>query len=201
MLKVQIGKFRMKKLLVLDLDETLIHARETPLERAADFTVFDYSIYRRPYLSAFLAFCDAHFAVAVWSSASDDYVQAVVPQIFAQPERLVAVWGASKTTIRRSYPGDSDRFGQPLPDYHDQKRLQKLTSLGWALDNMLIVDDSHEKCSVNYGNAIYPAPFYGDLADDELRYLAGYLHSIKDSERIRRLEKRGWRGGAVPMRW
>jgi carboxy-terminal domain RNA polymerase II polypeptide A small phosphatase len=191
----------MKKLLVLDLDETLIHASETPLARAPDFKVFGYSVYRRPYLSEFLAFCHAHFAVAVWSSASDDYVQAIVRQIFAQPERLVAVWGASKTTIRRSHPGDCDRFGQPLPEYHDQKRLQKLTRFSWSLDNMLMVDDSHEKCSVNFGNAIYPAPFYGDATDDELCYLAGYLHSIKHSDRVRRLEKRGWRASAVPMQW
>jgi hypothetical protein len=37
------------KLLILDLDETLIYAAEIPLARSPDFLVYDYHLYKRPY--------------------------------------------------------------------------------------------------------------------------------------------------------
>jgi len=60
--------------LVLDLDETLIYATETPPERMPDFCLYGYYVYRRPYLTDFLARARSEFDMAVWSSASDDYV-------------------------------------------------------------------------------------------------------------------------------
>jgi RNA polymerase II subunit A small phosphatase-like protein len=43
--------------------------------------VFGYYVYKRLHLEAFLRECSRHFALAVWSSASDDYVEAVVARI------------------------------------------------------------------------------------------------------------------------
>ena len=68
-------------LLILDLDETLIHASATKVREEADFQVFHYFVYKRPGLATFLTTCTQHFKLAIWSSASDDYVQAVVKQI------------------------------------------------------------------------------------------------------------------------
>ena len=64
-----------KILVVLDLDETLIHATKNELGRKADFQIFDYHVYKRPYLNEFLTEINEHFLLAVWSSASDDYVE------------------------------------------------------------------------------------------------------------------------------
>ncbi|MFK7905120.1 MAG: NIF family HAD-type phosphatase [Chitinophagales bacterium] len=71
-----------KILLILDLDETLIFATEKPLEREADFNVLHYHVYKRPFLKAFLEEVQHAFQIAVWSSASDDYVEEVVKHIF-----------------------------------------------------------------------------------------------------------------------
>jgi len=49
--------FPARTLLILDLDETLIYATETALDRPADFSVYGYHVYRRPHLDAFLATC------------------------------------------------------------------------------------------------------------------------------------------------
>src|SRR5436305_15137663 len=68
-------------LLILDLDETLVYAAEEPLGRAHDFVVGPYAVYRRPHLTEFLAACSACFRLAVWSTASDDYVRAVVGRV------------------------------------------------------------------------------------------------------------------------
>jgi RNA polymerase II subunit A small phosphatase-like protein len=37
------------KLLILDLDETLIHAIEKELQFSADFTIDKFFVYKRPY--------------------------------------------------------------------------------------------------------------------------------------------------------
>ena len=55
-----------RTLLILDIDETLIHASERPLDREPDFGVGPFSVYRRPGLAEFLEFCQSKFQVAVW---------------------------------------------------------------------------------------------------------------------------------------
>jgi RNA polymerase II subunit A small phosphatase-like protein len=42
-----------KILIILDLDETLIHATDKPHDDAWDFEVFHYKVYKRPYLQEF----------------------------------------------------------------------------------------------------------------------------------------------------
>jgi RNA polymerase II subunit A small phosphatase-like protein len=58
---------------------------------------------------------------------------------------------------------------------------------------VLIVDDTPEKCLRNYGNAIYPRPYDGEVDDDELPHLMRYLMHLKDEASVRRIEKRRWR--------
>lgn len=185
-------------LLILDLDETLIHARETPLERAADFIVYGYHVYRRPFLREFLESCGREFELAVWSSASDLYVRAVVQAIFPDPSKLHFVWGRSRASLRTVMPDDS-AFFDPWDHRHYVKPLTKVRRVGWNLDRVLIVDDTPEKCIRNYGNAIYPRAFEGDLADRELPLLWRYLASLKDTPSVRGIEKRRWRAQVEPL--
>ncbi len=188
-------------LLVLDLDETLVHSTKTELDRPADFRLYDYHVYERPDLGPFLDWCLKAFPVAVWSSASDDYVAALVERLFPDPAGLEFVWARSRTATLRTQPHHMERFGAGLRDYHFQKRLRKLAGLGWTIDRILIVDDSPEKAAQNYGNAIYPKAFLGAEDDDELRYLASYLDRLRTVPNPRSVEKRNWRATVVPMVW
>ena len=43
-----------KLLLILDIDETLVHATRNKLDRKENFKIFDYYVYERPYLLEFL---------------------------------------------------------------------------------------------------------------------------------------------------
>lgn len=183
-----------RTLLILDLDETLIHARDTPLARPADFIVYGYHVYLRPHLAEFLAGCALDYELAVWSSASDAYVAAVVARIFPHPERLHFVWGRSRATLRRMSPSyDDAAFNDPWDHLHYVKPLSKVRRAGWTLDRVLIVDDTPAKCIRNYGNAIYPRPYEGEVEDDELKHLGDYLESLKDVANVRGIEKRRWR--------
>lgn len=180
-------------LLILDLDETLIYASETALERPADFEVYGYHVYRRPHLDEFLESVQRDFDLAVWSSASDEYVLAVVGQIFRDPSKLHFVWGRSRATLRRAASDGSGYMLDPWDHLHYLKPLAKVRRFGWRLERVLIVDDTPEKCVKNYGNAIYPRPFVGSVHDAELKLLNAYLSSIRDVPNVRLIEKRRWR--------
>lgn len=175
-----------RKLLILDLDETLIFATENPSEYPADFRFDRYFVYKRPGLTEFLTEMARHFTLGVWSSADDDYVAALVSEIKPELVSMEIIWGRSRCSVRRDVSADTYCF---------EKRLAKLKKRGFRLENMLIVDDSPEKLRSNYGNAIYIKPFTGETDDEELQHLQTYLIAIKDTGNVRLIEKRYWRKG------
>jgi RNA polymerase II subunit A small phosphatase-like protein len=122
-----------KPLLILDLDETLIHATAEKTREDFDFQVYHYFVYQRPGLSDFLTQCAEHFQLAVWSSASDDYVQAVEKEIVPATIPLAFVWGRARCTRFRM--PEIDEQGFLNLDYSSKhefaKRLKKVQHLGF----------------------------------------------------------------------
>lgn len=183
-----------KILVILDLDETLIHATDKPHDDSWDFEVFQYKVYKRPFLEEFLLGLREHFDVAVWSSASDDYVELIVQEIFPEDYGLRFVWGRSRCTYRPNY-NKLDELGyyDPFSHYDYVKRLDKVRKLKFKKDRILIIDDTPQKCIYNYGNAIYPKEYLGRKPDNELQLLMRYLLRVKDLTTVRNTEKRHWR--------
>ena len=172
------------KLLVLDLDETLLFAAERPLERVADFRVGPYHIYRRPGLAAFLDQCFQWFEVAVWTSSSPLYAEEVVRAVFPDPSRLSFVWASDRCT-----PAYDPETGEHCA----RKNLKKIKGRGYPLESVVVVDDSPEKWRQSYGSLVQVTPYLGAEEDTELALLASYLHVLKDQPNIRAVEKRQWR--------
>jgi RNA polymerase II subunit A small phosphatase-like protein len=88
-----------RKLLVLDIDETLVHARESPLAHDEDFCVGAYFVYRRPGLDEFVTSMLDTFDVAVWTSSGESYAAQVLERIFP-PGALKFVWSSKRCTTR-----------------------------------------------------------------------------------------------------
>lgn len=172
-----------KKLLILDLDETLIHATKEVKEFPHDFTYHPYYVYTRPYLTDFLESVSSTYHLAIWSSADDQYVNDIVNQIKPENINFEFIWGRSRCTYRRDI--DLDQFNW-------EKRLKKIKKFGFRLESTIIVDDTQEKCKDNYGNAIYINEFNGDPSDTELIKLKEYLIQLSDVENVRKIEKRYW---------
>ena len=174
-----------KQLLILDVDETLVYAHDTPLSDATpDFRLGSYVVYRRPFLSEFLTTVNEWFDLAVWSSASPSYVEGVVAKVFGDAFSLRFVWSRQRCTRR---------FDPACQDHFYAKNLVKVRKLGYPLERMLIVDDSPEKVSQNYGNYIRIRPFTGNPADTELRDLLPFLRWLSRLDNVRAVEKRHWR--------
>lgn len=174
-----------RKLLVLDLDETLFYATETPLARSAEFRVGPYHAYRRPFLEPFLADCFEHFEVGVWTSASAHYATAVVSALFPPHTPPAFIWSEARCSIR---------FDPETNEHCPRKRLKKLVQKGYRREHIIAVDDTPEKWAESYGNLVPVRPFYGDVHDNELPRLARFLITLAGVENVRTLEKRGWRG-------
>ena len=73
------------------------------------------------------------------------------------------------------------------------KDLKKVRKQGYALEHVLVVDDSREKLERNYGNHIPVQPFEGARDDDELLLLVDYLKQLESVPNVRCIDKRGWR--------
>lgn len=172
----------MRKLVVLDLDETLIHAVETPLDRAADFEVPPYHIYKRPGVDHFLTTIAEVYRLSVWTSSSPDYAREVCDVLFdALP--LEFVWASDRCTVTRD---------RELDRWIMAKRLKKLRRLGYSLEEVVVVDDSPEKHTQNYGNLVLVRPFEGSPLDNELSSLLPFLRQLALAPNIRSVEKRDW---------
>ncbi len=179
-----------KILLILDLDETLIHTSFFPLKNKYDFMLAEkYFVHKRPHLETFLQTCYQYFRLAVWSAGTDDYVREIVDEIFPENIELEFVWGRNKCSTSINY--SIDYYSNGLSTY--TKQFRRLKKAGYNLNRILIVDDKPHVVANSYGNAIYVNEFNGDATDNELDLLLPYLISLKDIENVRTVEKRGWR--------
>jgi carboxy-terminal domain RNA polymerase II polypeptide A small phosphatase len=184
-----------KILIILDLDETLIHATRNPLYEHWDFELLDYKVFIRPHLPYFLSFLKENFDVAVWSSASDDYVAKVVEKIFPEDYGLKFIWGRTKCTHKPDF-SKAEEIG--YFDYYSHfeyiKNLKKVTKkFPYKKEQILIIDDTPRKSMYNFGNAIYPTEFNGNKKDNELELLTTYLETFKSITNVRTIEKRSWK--------
>mgnify|MGYP002778968918 CR=1 FL=1 len=178
-----------EKLLILDLDETLIYATETRLEHPPNFTLFEnteqpYFVYKRPHLETFLEFCFAKFEVAIWTSSSEDYARGVVDNILTSLQKPVFVWARTRCTYQRN---------PETYEYEWLKNLTKLKRRGYKLENVVMVDDTPTKLAKHYGNLVPVKSFEGNDLDNELSLLPKFLEKLKTVENVRRVEKRYWR--------
>lgn len=173
-----------RHLLILDLDETLVHATPVPLSRAPDFKIPPYALYLRPGVADFLDWALERFRVAVWTSSSPSYAEIVVNMLFRDVSKLDFVWARDRCTPRRDFERDA---------WWDTKSLHKVKRRGYDLHRVLAVDDNPEKYARNYGNLVAVSPYMGSQDDDELDYLKRYLEQLRLQPNVRNIEKRAWR--------
>jgi len=193
-------------LILLDLDETLIHSEEFPrLEPSMkdfDFKVsfesdnsFWYMTKKRPFLKEFLEFLFTNFDVGIWTASGEDYALKIIENIGIDKSKLKCFYTKENCSLRLDY--ETNR-------YYGLKNLQKLKKKGWAksytnrtgkireLNKVLIVDDISETAINNRDNLVLIKPFYFDDKDTELLKLISYLEKIKDESNYRRIDKRNW---------
>lgn len=180
-----------KPLLILDLDETLIHSTylRDNTNQIYDFIIDEeYYVKKRPYVDDFLVEMANHFELAVWTAATRDYGEIIVKELFHKNNLELKFFHSRERCVERSYI-------KSMYDYYPQryyiKDLKKIKK-HFDLDKVLMIDDLHVSLERNYGNLVKIKPFQGDLEDNQLLLLKEYLISIKEEENLRKIEKRNW---------
>ena len=173
-----------EKLIILDIDETLIHATKMPKDEDWTFICGPYFVYQRPHLKSFLESVQADYRVALWTTGSESYATCIAEKIFKNPDQLLFIWSREKCVINQEAESGRLTF---------IKDLKKVKSFGVPLENILIVEDTPKVVCRNMGNLIRVNKFFGQKVDDDLLILKDYLLKIKDVDNYRELDKRGWR--------
>lgn len=112
------------RLLVLDIDETLVETVVKPLSRVPDLRFKEYAVYRRPHLTEFLEYCFGNFDVGIWSSARKRYVTFISETIFALKYDLKFVWS-------------EEYCDQPTSGESSIKDLRRLRVLGYVSEEIV----------------------------------------------------------------
>ncbi|MBV6624580.1 MAG: HAD family hydrolase [Rivularia sp. (in: Bacteria)] len=172
------------KLLILDIDETLIYSSETQLERTPDFKLDEYFVYIRPGLEEFISNCSKLFYLAVWTASGSDYAHEVIKNIFPKELQLEFIFTGERCLVKRNLDLDIIEIFKPL---------KKVKKKGYSLNHVLIVDNLTETFKYNYGNGILVKEYLGEEHDRELFLLFKYLETIGTEENVRIIDKRHWK--------
>ena len=102
------------KLLILDIDETLIYSSEKQLDRIPDFKLDEYFVYIRPGLNEFISDCSKLFSLAIWTASSSEYAREVIKNIFPKDLQLEFIFTGERCLLRRNLDLDVIEIFKPL---------------------------------------------------------------------------------------
>ena len=149
-----------RQLIILDLDETLIHSAYLDLKINQDPIKYKYFyIYQRPYLKEFLNAVSDHFDLAIWSASKSDYVKTIIRKTVLKNYNFQFVYTRSKCQ-RIFSKGGSIRY------------LKKLElNVDFELYTKVIFLDDFPEMIKPIQNCIKVSEYRGSESDDELMKL------------------------------
>jgi CTD small phosphatase-like protein 2 len=164
----------MRKTLVLDLDETLVHSTLDECD-SPDFTFQvtfggkDHAVHvrRRPHLQEFLERVAELFEVVVFTASQKVYA-----------EQLLNIIDPQRRLVRHRIYRDSCV-------YYEGNYLKDLTVLGRDLRSTVIVDNSPQAFGFQLANGIPIESWYDDEKDQELTLLLPFLESLISLDDVR----------------
>lgn len=178
------------KLLILDIDETLIYSSQTQFDRLPDFKLDfgleKYFVYKRPGIDEFILQCSKWFRLAIWTSSGSDYAREVIKNIIPDSYnlKLEFIFTTERCLFKRNPELDVIEVFKPL---------KKVKRKGFSLNSVLIVDDIAQTFKFNYGNGILVKKYQGEENDMELFLLWKYLEMIRWKDDVRIIDKRQWK--------
>ena len=190
--------FDRKTIIVLDLDETLIHSMTTKEREAYNKTInftshemigSDYIIYERPGLQEFLDFLFKNFTVCVWTAASKDYASFIVNNIVLNGRKDRKLdWFFFDYHCDISRKISNTKSTKDLDVLCDIFKLQ-----GYTKTNTVIIDDNTNVYNAQTGKCINIKEFKiassDSEKDDQLKKLIPLLKQLKKSMKENELDK------------
>ena len=166
-----------KKLLVLDLDETLVHAdfegiflnHDVVLSFNSDGSTYTVGVFLRPGLHDFLQILKEKFDICIYTASSPVYADAIID--YLDPDK--------KIITKRLYRDDCININGTL-FIKDISLLSK----DYQMKDIVIVDNSLYSFMNHISNGILINSFYYDKSDLELYSVMNYLidHVAKNDD-------------------
>jgi RNA polymerase II subunit A small phosphatase-like protein len=172
-----------KPLLIFDLDETLMHGRDTDFREAEHTTEYGFVAVRNGVDDMLDTLAD-HYDFLIWSNNGRPYIDAMLKLVWPERHPLVDIFTSAEATVI-----GMDGIG--IPFYKETRKVAKRHPQ-YSIDRILAVDDRPAVYRRNYGNLVAIAPFTGGY-DEHLLHLAEFLIKIASKENLRKIEKRYWR--------
>ena len=166
----------MKKSLILDLDETLVHSSFYPFERASDLTLpikVDNQkrlvyILRRPYALEFIKEMSLYYEIIVYTASIPEYASNLLDEF-------------------DKYNVISKRFYRYNCIHKDGIYIKDLRLIGKPFKDLIIIDNNPISYLYNIDNGLPILSWYGDKQDIELLKfipLLKYLAKVEDVTEI-----------------
>ena len=175
-----------KPVLVLDLDETLVHSRVEKPEggkqlwyRMENGIKIKFIMYKRPFLEQFLAEAKKLFTLVLFTAAAESYAESVLREI------------DPKNTIF-----DYRFFKQNCLLINNKVAVKDLRMFqGVDMNNIFIVDNNPACYMFQLGNALPILSYKGEKEDEELEGLLEYLKCFAGKkDKLAYLDKQFFKG-------
>lgn len=155
----------MVSVIVLDVDETLIHSSTSKRKKQEDsFQISGYQCIRRPHLDKFIEHCFDRFDhVVIWSAGTEDYVHEICEMIFSDRKPHLIL-------TRDDCELDGKTLIKPID------KVRRLLGLDDTPTYVVHVDDTPCTFSHNTLNGLRIKRFYGG-EDDALLHLMDWTNN------------------------
>ena len=180
-IEVEFKKKHMTKLLLLDLDETLIHCVKKPnplrppmihldITTPSGSIIKDVGFNIRPYTRELLVAANQHYEVCVFTASTPQYADSIVDYLDPTGELIQ----------HRFYRGSCVRTegGEYIKDLRVFKNIE--------LKNILLVDNAAYSFGLQLANGIPIASFKEDPEDQEFDYLIPHLETCAQYDDVRK---------------
>ena len=149
----------MKKVIVLDLDETLVHSSYEQTECDNIIIDQDKKIYvsLRPHLDQFLLKLHKQFHLYIWTAGNEQYANII--RNIIDPNNVY---------IKEIYSRD-DCFKI------DKMYVKDLELLSIPLDKVVLIDNNFNSAYFQENNIMICSSYYDDKNDEELLYLLEHI--------------------------
>jgi RNA polymerase II subunit A small phosphatase-like protein len=177
---------RFDKILVLDIDETLINSSYQKLDRDPDFQIGPFYVYKRPGVEYFLEQCFEWFTVGFWTTATKEYATYIADNLISDITKLAFLW--TRRNCERNINFDH-MFAYYIKD------ISKLCKeKNYDPSKVIVLDDLWKTAEKNPENLVLIDRYEGNNDDEELYRVLPFLGMLGSSEKdIREMNKEGWK--------
>ncbi|KAJ3200603.1 hypothetical protein HDU82_008756 [Entophlyctis luteolus] len=162
-----------RKLLVLDLDETLVHSSFKPVPDA-DYIIpiliegnyHNVYVLKRPHVDDFIKNMAEHFELAVFTASVSNYADPVLDLLDSKRVIQHRLYREHCVQVNANYVKDLSVLGRPI-------------------EECIIIDNNPMAYAFQPSNAIPCATWYNDMEDDELLELQPFLMGLKEIPDVR----------------